>query len=171
MLPVSHNVAAFVDTGGCRFKSGSRCGAKEDGMSQLRADARGPGAVRARPMSPHLQVWRWHITMFASIATRASGVALYVGLLIVVGLALSLAAGPDVYATFAGLLRSPLGLIVLFGITMSIFYHLAAGVRHLAFDSGKGFLPSTANMTAWLCIAFAVVASVSVFAIGLMLRS
>ena len=56
-------------------------------MSQVKADARGPGtAVRARPMSPHLQVWRWHVTMAASIATRASGVALYVGLLIVVGL-------------------------------------------------------------------------------------
>ena len=122
-------------------------------------------------MSPHLQVWRWHITMFASIATRASGVALYVGLLIVVGLALALAAGPDAYTAFAGLLGSPLGLLVLFGIAVSIFYHLAAGVRHLAFDSGKGFLPTTANMTAWLCIAFAIVASGSVFAIGLMLRS
>ncbi len=141
-------------------------------MSQVKADARGPGtAVRARPMSPHLQVWRWHITMFASIATRVTGGALYVGLLIVVGLALALAAGPDAYNAFAGLLGSPLGLLVLFGITVSIFYHLAAGVRHLGFDSGKGFLPTTANMTAWLCVAFALVASVAVFAVALMTRS
>ena len=140
-------------------------------MSQVKADARGTGAVRARPMSPHLQVWRWHITMFASIATRASGVALYAGLLIVVGMALALALGADAYGAYVGLLGSPLGLLVLFGIAVSNFYHLAAGVRHLAFDSGKGFLPTTANMTAWLCIAFAVVASMSVFAIGLMLRS
>ena len=141
-------------------------------MSQVKADASGAtGAVRARPMSPHLQIWRWHITMFASIATRASGVALYVGLLIVVGMALALAFGPDAYGTYVGLLGSPLGLLVLFGIAVSIFYHLAAGVRHLAFDSGKGFLPTTANMTAWLCVAFALVAGVSVFAIGLMLRS
>ena len=60
---------------------------------------------------------------------------------------------------------------MLFGITVSNFYHLAAGVRHLAFDSGKGFLPGTANMTAWLCFAFAVVAGVTVFAIALMMRS
>ena len=141
-------------------------------MSQLRADAQGStGSVRARPLSPHLQVWRWHITMFASIATRASGVALYIGLLIVVGLALALAAGPDAYGTAMDVLGSIPGLVVLFGITVSIFYHLAAGVRHLAFDSGKGFLPTTANVTAWLCVAFAVVASVSVFAIGLILRS
>jgi succinate dehydrogenase / fumarate reductase cytochrome b subunit len=141
-------------------------------MSQVKADARGAmGAVRARPMSPHLQIWRWHITMFASIATRASGVALYAGLLIVVGMALALALGADAYGAYMSLLGAPLGLIMLFGITVSIFYHLAAGVRHLAFDSGKGFLPTTANMTAWLCVAFAVVASVTVFAIGLMLRS
>ena len=140
-------------------------------MSQLRADAAGPGAVRARPMSPHLQVWRWHVTMAASIATRASGIALYVGLLIVVGLALALAAGPDAYNGFAGLLGSPLGLLVLFGVTVANFYHLAAGVRHLAFDSGKGFLPTTANITAWLCFAFALVAGVATFAIALMTRS
>ena len=140
-------------------------------MSQLKADARGPGAVRARPMSPFLGVWRWHITMFASIATRVSGGALYAGLLIVVGLALALALGPDAYGSYVGLLGSPFGLLVLFGITVSNFYHLAAGVRHLAFDSGKGFLPTTANVTAWLCIAFAIVASVTVFAIALMMRS
>ncbi len=141
-------------------------------MSQLRADAKGPtGSARAAPMSPHLQVWRWHVTMFASIATRATGIALYGGLLIIAGWALALALGPDAYGTYAGLLGTPLGLLVLFGITVSTFYHLAAGVRHLAFDSGKGFLPSTANMTAWLCIAFAVVASLAVFAVGLFTRS
>ena len=140
-------------------------------MSQLKADARGPGAIRARPMSPFLGVWRWHITMAASISTRVSGVALYLGLLIVVGLALALAAGPGAYNAFAGLLGSPLGLLVLFGIAVANFYHLAAGIRHLAFDSGKGFLPSTANITAWLCFAFAIVASIAVFAIGLMMRA
>jgi hypothetical protein len=90
-------------------------------MSQARADTKGPGvAVRARPMSPHLQIWRWHVTMAASIATRATGVALYVGLLIVAGWALSLAAGADAYAGYMGLLASPIGLLVLFGITVSI---------------------------------------------------
>lgn len=141
-------------------------------MVQVRADAKGPtGAVRARPMSPHLQVWRWHITMFASIATRASGVALYVGLIIVVGLALALALGPDAYGNYMGLLGSIPGLVVLFGIAVSIFYHLAAGLRHLAFDSGKGFLPTTANMTAWLCVVFGVVAAIAVFAAGLLAQS
>ena len=96
-------------------------------MSQVRADAKSAeGGERARPLSPHLQVWRWHVTMAASIATRATAVALYVGVLIIAGWALALASGPDAYAAYAGLLGSPLGLVVLFGLTVSIFYHLAA---------------------------------------------
>ena len=135
-------------------------------MSQVKADAKGSAGGRARPLSPHLQVWRWHVTMAASIATRATGVALYVGLLIVAGWALALAMGPDAYAGYVGVLGSPLGLIVLFGIAVSIFYHLAAGLRHLAFDSGKGFLPTTANLTAWAAFAFGIAAAVAVFAVG-----
>jgi succinate dehydrogenase / fumarate reductase cytochrome b subunit len=138
-------------------------------MSEAKGQA--GGAIRARPMSPHLQIWRWHITMAASIATRASGVALYVGLLIAAGWAVALAAGPHAYAGYVGLLGSPVGLVVLFGITAAIFYHLAAGIRHLVFDSGRGFLPAIANMTAWACFAFGVVASVAVFAVALTARS
>ena len=141
-------------------------------MSQVRADAKGPtGTARAAPLSPHLQVWRWHITMFASIATRATGVALYAGLIIIAGWALTLALGADAYGAYMNILGSWFGLLVMFGITVSIFYHLAAGLRHLAFDSGRGFLPTTANLTAWLCIAFAAVASVAVFAVGFSERS
>jgi succinate dehydrogenase / fumarate reductase cytochrome b subunit len=102
--------------------------------------------------------------MAASIATRASGVALYVGVLIVAVGAATLAAGPDPYSIYIGLLGSPIGMIVLFGLTVSIFYHLAAGLRHLVFDSGKGFLPATANVTAWASFAFAAVVSVLVWA-------
>lgn len=115
-------------------------------------------------MSPHLQVWRWHVTMAASIFTRATGVALYVGALVVAGWALSLALGPDAYDAYNGLLGSVLGKLVLFGLTLSIFYHLAAGLRHLAFDAGHGFQPKTADMTAVACMAFAVVASLGVWA-------
>ncbi|MGC1301702.1 MAG: succinate dehydrogenase, cytochrome b556 subunit [Caulobacteraceae bacterium] len=121
-------------------------------------------------MSPHLQIWRWHITMAASIATRATGVALYVGLLIIAGWALALALGPNAYAGYMALLGSPIGLLVLFGLTVSIFYHLAAGLRHLAFDSGKGFLPATANATAWASFAFGIVAAVAVFAAGFLIK-
>ena len=146
-------------------------------MSQVRTDAEGPqaqtragpGGSRPRPISPHLQVWRWHVTMAGSIATRATGVALYVGAIIAVAWATCLAAGPACYAECMAILTSPLGLLVLFGLTVSVFYHMAAGIRHLAWDMGKGFLPRTANATTWAAFAFAIVASVALFAGALLI--
>lgn len=140
-------------------------------MGQVRADAQGPEAqtksapvLRPRPLSPHLQVWRWHVTMAASIATRATGVALYVGAVIAAAWALCLASGPGAYGTFMGVMASPLGLLVMFGLAVSTFYHLAAGLRHLVWDSGSGFLPKTANATATACFAFGILGAVVVFA-------
>ena len=66
-------------------------------------------APRERPMSPHLSVWRWHITMATSIAHRATGVALYLGALIAAAWAIALAKGPTDYARFKALLASPIG--------------------------------------------------------------
>lgn len=122
---------------------------------------------RNRPLSPHLQVWRWHITMAASILTRATGVSAYVGMLLLAVWAVCLASGPSAYTTCMALFGSPLGLLVLFGLTLANAYHLAAGVRHLVFDSGKGFRPHAADASAWAAIAFALVASVLLFIVAL----
>jgi len=125
------------------------------------ADA-APG-LRPRPISPQIQlnggIWRWHLTMVASILHRATGVALYGGALLLMLWALSLASGADAYAVFTGLAGSILGKIALFGLTLCAFYHLGNGVRHLAWDSGYGFKPKTATTTAWLVMAFAVIAT------------
>jgi len=123
---------------------------------------------RERPMSPHLQVWRWHITMATSILHRATGVALYVAALIAAAWALSLAQGPATYATFKGLLGSPLGKVVMFGLTVSFFYHLANGVRHLVWDAGHGLDVKSANASAVTVFAFTAVASVAVWVIAAM---
>jgi succinate dehydrogenase / fumarate reductase cytochrome b subunit len=122
--------------------------------------------IRPMPLSPHLQIWRWHITMLTSILHRATGIGLYVGALILTGWALSLAGGEATYSVYMGLLGSWLGRVVMFGLTVCIFYHMANGVRHLVWDSGKGFLPKTASFTAMVCIAFAVAASVVVWGIA-----
>ena len=118
-------------------------------------------AARAadRPLSPHILAWRWHVTMLTSILHRLTGAALYIGALILVGWALALAAGRGPYEAYAGLLASPLGLIVLVGLTLCLFYHLANGVRHLVWDFGRGFAPKTADATAWLVLVVAVVAT------------
>jgi succinate dehydrogenase / fumarate reductase cytochrome b subunit len=119
-------------------------------------------------MSPHLSVWRWHITMASSIANRATGVALYVGALIGAAWAVALASGPDAYAGFKGLLGSPLGLLVMFGLTVSYFYHLANGIRHLVWDAGYGFELKTANAASVFVFAFTAVASIVIWVIAAM---
>jgi succinate dehydrogenase / fumarate reductase cytochrome b subunit len=132
-------------------------------MSDAKAQPRGP---QDRPMSPHLQVWRWHVTMATSILHRGTGIALYVGALILAGWAIALASGPDAFNAYRALLGSPLGLLVLFGLTVAFLYHLANGVRHLVWDAGKGFEPKTADMTGWAAIVFGVVAAVLIWIIA-----
>jgi succinate dehydrogenase / fumarate reductase cytochrome b subunit len=122
---------------------------------------------RERPLSPHLQVWRWHITLAASITTRFTGIALYAGWLIFAAFALALASGPAAWAAFASVARSIPGMIVLFGVTLSLCYHLAAGIRHLFFDFGLGFLPRRAELTAWVSYILAVVGAVAIWAVML----
>jgi succinate dehydrogenase / fumarate reductase cytochrome b subunit len=127
------------------------------------------GKVRERPMSPHLSVWRWHITMATSILHRATGVALYVGALIAAGWAIALAKGPDAYAGYKALLGSPIGLIVMFGLSVSFFYHLANGVRHLVWDAGLGFELKAANASAVFVFAFTAAATIAVWVIALLI--
>ena len=125
------------------------------------ADA-APGP-RPRPISPNIQidggVWRWHLTMAASIFHRASGVGLYLGALVLMAWALALAGGAGAYGRFQELAGSIFGKAGFFMLTLCAFYHLGNGVRHLAWDAGWGFEPRTATRTAWLVIAFAVLAT------------
>jgi succinate dehydrogenase / fumarate reductase cytochrome b subunit len=124
-----------------------------------------PGA-RARPLSPHLQIWRWHVTMAMSIFTRVTGGAAFAGMFLLALWALALASGQANYDMIMGLLGSIPGKVVLFGFTVAVFLHLAGGVRHLLWDLGKGYAKGEADASAWAAIAFAVVASVAVWVIA-----
>jgi succinate dehydrogenase / fumarate reductase, cytochrome b subunit len=123
-------------------------------------------APRARPLSPHLQVWRPHVTMITSITHRITGGALYGGALILALWALTLAAGPDAYGLFMGLMGTILGKIIMFGLTFSFFYHLAAGVRHLFWDAGAGFDLKSANAGSIAIIAFTIAATLAVWIVA-----
>ncbi|HEY8615059.1 succinate dehydrogenase, cytochrome b556 subunit [Phenylobacterium sp.] len=123
-------------------------------------------APRERPLSPHTSIWRWHITMAASIATRITGVGLYLGALILAAWAISLASGPEAYATFKGVMGSFLGKVVLFGMTLSFFYHLAAGVRHIVWDLGHALTVRQANAFSVASFAFAGAATIAVWVIA-----
>jgi len=104
--------------------------------------------------------------MLTSILHRVTGVGLYLGGLIAAAWAISLAAGPESYATFKALLGSPLGKFVMFGMTLSVFYHLANGVRHLVWDFGHGLDIKSANASAWTVFGFTLAATVAVWAIA-----
>ena len=122
------------------------------------ADA-APG-LRPRPISPQIQlnggIWRWHLTMFASILHRATGLGLFVGALVLMAWAMSLASGPDGYAVFTGLAGSIFGKLVLIGLTLCAFYHLANGIRHLAWDAGYGFEIRSAARSGYAVLAATV---------------
>ena len=104
--------------------------------------------------------------MFCSIATRATGIALYAGFILLAGWAMALGAGSDTYGLYMRILGSLPGKVVLFGFTVSALYHLAAGIRHLAWDTGHGLEPRTATLTGAASLAFGVVGAVVVFVIA-----
>jgi succinate dehydrogenase / fumarate reductase cytochrome b subunit len=96
-----------------------------------------------RPLSPHLQIYRWQLTSVMSILHRASGIALGVGAILLVWWLGAAADGPESYAGFQQFIGSWLGLLLLFGWSVALFYHLCNGIRHLWWDTGRGLdLPS-----------------------------
>ena len=110
-----------------------------------------------RPLSPHLQVYRWPITMATSILHRMTGVGLGLGTLLLAWWLVAAAAGPEHFAIAKAVLGSWLGLVVLFGFTWALFYHLCNGLRHLYWDIGRGFEKTTAARLSWVVIIASVV--------------
>lgn len=157
--------ASFVDLTPSKLKSGRNVAlAAERGSREAKQImAQGSNMSAARPLSPHMQIWRWHITMAASILNRAAGVALYGSFLLMAVVFGAALLGKADYDLVAGLLATIPGQALLFVITLALFYHLAAGLRHLAWDRGLGFTPATANATAALSFLFAFLATVAVW--------
>jgi succinate dehydrogenase / fumarate reductase, cytochrome b subunit len=120
--------------------------------------------ARARPTSPHWQVYRWQIGNTLSILHRVTGAALAVGLIALSYWLVSLAGGPASYATAAALFASPLGLFMLVGWTFAFFFHLLNGVRHLFWDTGRGFERAQRHASGWLAVAGSLVLTLGAWA-------
>lgn len=117
-----------------------------------------------RPLSPHLQIWRWHPTMAASILHRVTGIGLYFGLAaLVVWLAL-LASGPMAYAWLDNVFHSWFGQLKLYGLFGVAAFHTFNGVRHLVWDTGQHFDPRAASGSAGLAMLFAILAPLALWA-------
>ncbi|MBX7481095.1 succinate dehydrogenase, cytochrome b556 subunit [Qipengyuania qiaonensis] len=93
-----------------------------------------------RPLSPHLQIWKWGPHMFTSILHRVTGDGLaLVGLGVLLWWLGAMAAGPEAYAAFELVMGSPLGLVVLVGLSWAFFTHMMSGLRHFVLDIGAGY--------------------------------
>ncbi|MBV8978656.1 MAG: succinate dehydrogenase, cytochrome b556 subunit [Alphaproteobacteria bacterium] len=122
---------------------------------------------RARPLSPHLTIYRWPVAMATSITHRATGIALSAGTVLLAWWLVAAASGPEAYAAFAAAADSIPGRIVLFGLVWSLAYHLLSGIRHLAWDLGYGFELRTAEAMSWAIILGSVALAAAVFALAL----
>lgn len=124
------------------------------------------GRTVRRPLSPHLQVYRWQITNTLSILHRLTGIALCLGTLLLTWWLVAAATSDGAYAGVSGVLRFPLGVLVLFGFTLALWYHFCNGIRHLAWDAGFGYeLPAT-HRSGWaVLIATGVLSVLTWFAI------
>lgn len=129
-------------------------------MAESQAGTGKPPIMRPRPLSPHLQIYGWKITMAASITHRISGVGLAIGSLLLTCWLLALAAGPENYTALQSFLASWFGRLLLLGFTWSLMYHLCNGIRHLFWDIGYGFDIATADRTAWAAFAGSILLTV-----------
>jgi succinate dehydrogenase / fumarate reductase cytochrome b subunit len=110
-----------------------------------------------RPLSPHISIYRWPVTMVSSILHRATGIGMAFGFVVFVGWLFDAASGPEVYAGFIDVLGSTPGWLVLVGLSWAFFYHLANGIRHLVWDTGRGLEKEQATASAWFVIVASVV--------------
>lgn len=110
-----------------------------------------------RPLSPHISIYRWPITMVLSILHRATGVALSVGLIVLVAWLFDAASGPEAYAVFQSVMGSLFGKLLFIGWSFAFFYHLCNGVRHLVWDTGRGMEKDEANRSSWVVLVSTLV--------------
>ena len=101
-------------------------------------------AKTARPLSPHISIYSWKFTMLLSILHRATGIALAGGTLLLVYWLCAAASGAAAFADAQAIIGSWFGLLVLFGFSYALFFHLCNGIRHLFWDAGYGFELGTA---------------------------
>ena len=133
-------------------------------MAELEAGT--TAARRPRPLSPHIQVYKFMLSYVMSGFHRVSGLALYFGVLLVAWWLVAAAAGPNAYGNFEWFIGSWIGKLVLLGYTWALLHHLLGGIRHLIWDLGYGFEPSEREFLALATIVGSISLTVLVFVVG-----
>ena len=112
------------------------------------------------PLSPHVQIYRWHISSLLSITHRISGVINLLSLILIFFWVLFLSFGESNYELFLFILNSFVGKFILLGFTWSMSFHLLSGIRHLVWDFGYGFEIRTANISGIIVIISSLVLTI-----------
>ena len=112
------------------------------------------------PLSPHLQIYRWHISSLLSITHRISGVINFLALILIFFWLTALSLGENNYESFLLIINSFFGKFILIGFTWSMIFHLLSGVRHLVWDLGYGFEIKTANISGIIVIISSLVLTI-----------
>jgi succinate dehydrogenase / fumarate reductase cytochrome b subunit len=113
-------------------------------------------SIRARPLSPHLQIYRWQIGNSLSMLHRLTGVALALGLIALCSWVIALASGERSYDAVMRAFASPLGIAVMMGWTFAFMFHFLNGLRHLFWDAGLGFERTQRHASGWFAVFGAV---------------
>ena len=112
------------------------------------------------PLSPHLQIYRWHISSLVSITHRISGVINLFALILIFYWLMILSFGENNYESFLLIINSFFGKLILIGFTWSMIFHLLSGIRHLAWDFGYGYEIKSANISGTIVIIFSLVLTI-----------
>ena len=108
------------------------------------------------PLSPHLQIYRWHISSLLLITHRMPALINLLALILIFFWLVFLSLGESNYELFLISINSFLGKFILIGFTWSMIFHLLSGIRHLAWDLGYGFEIKTANISGIIVIIFSL---------------
>ncbi|HJS85685.1 MAG TPA: succinate dehydrogenase, cytochrome b556 subunit [Acetobacteraceae bacterium] len=139
----------------------------KDVRDALLTGRRSDGKLVERPLSPHLQVYKWPVSMMLSISHRATGIGVSVGALLMTWWLVAAATSDAAFATVQGFLGSGFGVFLLFCWAAALLLHLFQGIRHLVWDAGYGFDNRSYRITGWGVIAITVVATLIVWIVGL----
>jgi succinate dehydrogenase / fumarate reductase cytochrome b subunit len=123
-----------------------------------------------RPLSPHLQIYRWAWTMTMSIFHRVTGSANYFGTVLVAIWLLAMATSPAAYERVQWFFGSIIGRLILFGYTWSLMHHMLGGVRHLVWDFGYGMEPGTRMNMARFTLVGSVTLTLLIWVLGYLVR-
>lgn len=126
--------------------------------------------LAARPLSPHLQIYRWTWTMAMSVFHRITGIGLYGGTFMVAVWLLAMASGPVAYDRVSWFFGTPIGLLVLFAYTWTLMHHMLGGVRHLVWDTGIGFEPGTRIAMARYTLGASSILTVLIWIVAFVMR-